>query len=92
MINNASVNQFLLGMIVMSCVVAGLFFLRHYWRTHDRLLAVFAIAFWVLGLNWLALSFTSGDEVRTWLYVVRLAAFLFILFGILDKNRAPDRK
>jgi hypothetical protein len=86
-------NQFLLGAVVMCCVTAGLFFLRFYRKTHDRLLLIFGIAFWVLGLNWLALSFTKTDnEVRTALYVVRLLAFLFILYGILDKNRAPSGK
>jgi hypothetical protein len=82
-------NQFLLGAIVACCAVAGVFFLRFYRHAGDRLLVIFAIAFWVLGLNWLALAFTKADEVRTWLYVVRFLAFLFILVGILDKNRAP---
>lgn len=86
---NPLVNQFLLGAIVACCLVAGLFFLRFYTRTHDRLLAIFAIAFWILGLNWLALAFIEKDEVRTWLYAVRLLAFLLIILGILDKNRTP---
>ena len=81
-------NQFILGAIVMACFVIGLFFIRFWRKTRDRLFAIFAGAFWLLGLNWLALAFTQQDEVRTWLYVVRLLAFLCILFGILDKNRA----
>lgn len=79
-------NQFLLGANVMACAAIGLFFFRFWHKTHDRLLAIFAIAFWVLGFNWLALSFTTTDEVRTWLYVIRLLAFLLILYGILQKN------
>ena len=81
-------NEFLLGAVVMACGVAGLFFLRFWRKTHDRLFAIFAIAFWMLGLNWLALGFTRKDEVKTALYVVRLAAFLFILYEIIDKNRS----
>ena len=84
---NVLVNQFMLGAIVALCAVAGLFFLRFWRKTRDRLFAIFAIAFWILGLNWLALAFTQQDEVRTALYVVRLLAFLLILFGIVDKNR-----
>jgi xanthine/uracil permease len=84
-------NRFLLGAVVMACGVAGLFFLRFYRKTRDRLFAIFAIAFWVLGLNWLALAFTEEDEIRTALYVVRLFAFLMILFGILMKNRSTRR-
>ena len=89
--NQVMLNQFVLGAIVMACGVAGLFFLRFYRKTRDRLFAIFAIAFWVLGLNWLALAFTAQDEIRTALYVVRLLAFLMILFGILMKNRSTRR-
>jgi uncharacterized membrane protein YcjF (UPF0283 family) len=85
--SEALLNNFLLGMVVMACAAAGLFFLRFWRKTRDRLFAVFAIAFWVLGANWLALAFARQDEVRTWLYVVRLAAFVLILVGIIDKNR-----
>jgi hypothetical protein len=81
-------NQFLLGAIVMACGVAGLYFLRFWRRTRDRLFVLFAIAFWVLGANWLLLAFINQDEVRTWLYVIRLCAFLVILYAILEKNRA----
>jgi hypothetical protein len=88
MSNQVTINQFLLGGIVVCCLVAGLFFFRFYSRTHDRLLAIFATAFWVLGLNWLALAFSTKDEIRTALYVVRMLAFLLIIFGIVDKNRA----
>ncbi|MGH7214795.1 MAG: DUF5985 family protein [Tepidisphaeraceae bacterium] len=102
--NQPALNLFLLGAVVMACAVIGLFFVRFWRKTHDRLFAIFAAAFWVLGLNWLALALltiTSNDpltpspdqdEVRTWLYVVRLLAFLFIVFGILDKNRNRGRE
>lgn len=84
-----SFNQFMLGAIVMACVVAGLFFLRFWRKTGDRLFAIFAIAFLILGFNWLALSFTHPEaEIRTALYFVRLLAFVFILLAIWDKNRA----
>ena len=83
--------QFLLGAVSVCCAAVGMFFLRFYMRTKDRLLAIFAIAFWVLGLNWTALAFIQADEVRTWLYAVRFLAFLAILVGIIDKNRTPKR-
>ena len=87
-IDQTLLNQFLLGAIVMACGVAGLYFLRFWRKTHDRLFALFAIAFWVLGANWMLLAFINQDEVRTWLYVIRLCAFLVILYAILEKNRA----
>lgn len=82
---------FMLGMIVMACAVVGLFFLRFYRQTRDRIFALFAAAFCVLALNWAALSFAKQDEVRTWLYAVRLAAFVVILLAIADKNRTHGK-
>jgi hypothetical protein len=82
---------FMLGGLVMGCFVAGLFFLRFWRKTRDRLFAIFAIAFWLLGVNWLALAFTQQDEVKTIYYAVRLLAFVLILYAIIDKNRASRR-
>ena len=83
--------EFMLGGLVMGCFVAGLFFLRFWRKTRDRLFAIFAVAFWLLGVNWLALAFTEQDEVKTIYYAVRLVAFVLILYAIIDKNRAGRR-
>ena len=87
----AMFNQFLLGANVMGCLGIGIFFLRFWRKTHDRLFAHFAAAFWLLGLNWLLLSFIQQDEARTILYLIRLLAFVLILFAIWDKNRARSK-
>ena len=80
------------GAIVMGYAVCGLFFLRFWRRTGDRLFLVFALAFWVLGLQRLAMAFTEPvEESRTGLYLIRLFAFLLILWAIIDKNRAGRR-
>ena len=81
-------NQFLLGVLVMASAAVGAFFLRFWRRTRDRLFLIFALAFWLLGLNWLLLAFVQADETRTWLYLLRLVAFCLIIYGIVDKNRA----
>jgi uncharacterized membrane protein len=48
----------------------------------------FALAFWVLGLNWTLLGiFAPLPEHRHWLHALRLVAFALIGFGIVDKNR-----
>jgi hypothetical protein len=77
------------GAVVMGYGVTGLFFLRFWRETRDRLFAIFAGAFWILGLQRLALAF-SGKMVEddTSLYLVRLFAFLLILGAIVDKNRS----
>lgn len=84
-------SQFMWGMIVMACATAGLFFLRFWRKTGDRLFAIFALAFWILGVHWFVLAWTNQDEVHVALYAIRLLAFLLILFAIIDKNRASRR-
>ncbi len=80
--------DFLSGAIVMGFVVAGLFFLRFWTRTRDGLFLAFSLAFWLLGLMQALLVFASiPDEERSWLYLLRLAAFALILISIGLKNR-----
>jgi hypothetical protein len=89
-------NRFMLGALVMACAIAGLFFLRFWRKTRDRLFIIFAVAFWLMGVNWLALSFTDPSaaedaEFRAALYLIRLLAFVLILYAILEKNRVSRR-
>lgn len=87
-----SVNQIMSGALVAGYLVIGTFFLRFWRETRDRLFAIFAFAFFVLALQRLALAITTlVDENRPGLYLVRLAAFLLILYAIVDKNRASAR-
>jgi hypothetical protein len=80
--------DFLSGAITMGFVVAGLFFLRFWSRTRDGLFLAFALAFWLLGLMQALLTFSNiPDEERSWLYLLRLAAFALILVSIALKNR-----
>jgi hypothetical protein len=80
--------DFLSGAIVMGFVVAGLFFLRFWKRTREGLFVAFAFAFWLLGLTQALLAFTDIPvEERSWLYLLRLAAFSLILISIWVKNR-----
>lgn len=79
------------GALVIGYAVCGLFFLRFWRQTGDRLFLVFALAFWILGLQRLALAVVEPvEESRTGLYLVRLFAFLLILGAIIDKNRTDD--
>jgi hypothetical protein len=80
------------GGITMGYAVAGLFFLRFWRATRDRLFLIFAVAFWVLGLQRLALAFSRDMiEDHTGLYLIRLFAFLLILGAIVDKNRSTPQ-
>lgn len=81
-------NSFLLGALAMGFLVAAMFFARFFTRTHDRFFAFMATAFAVMSVNQLALaSFGEDSEYRSWLYVVRLSAFILILAAVVDKNR-----
>ena len=80
--------DFLSGAITMGFLVAGFFFLRFWKRTRETLFLAFAAAFWLLGLGQALLSFTDIPvEERSWLYLLRLAAFSLILVSIWRKNR-----
>jgi uncharacterized protein DUF5985 len=70
-------------------VLCGLFFLRFWRRTRDELFIAFALAFALLGIvqGVLALANIPTEE-RTPVYLVRLLAFVIILFAIFRKNRA----
>jgi hypothetical protein len=84
--------ELITGATVMACLVAGLFFWKFWRREHDRLFALFALAFWIMGLNRLVAALVGpANEARTWPYVIRLAAFLIILAAIVDKNRTSGR-
>jgi len=81
-------NQLLYGALAMAAWLAGLFFLR-FWRvTRDRLFVFFVLAFWLLALNWLGLGLVPSTlEARHEVYLLRLLAFGLISAGVLDKNR-----
>jgi hypothetical protein len=80
-------DNFLRGAITMGFVVAGLFFLRFWKETRDRLFAAFALAFFVLAVNRFLLALVANvHEESTFLYLVRLLAFVIILIAIVDKN------
>ena len=83
-------NAFLNGVIVLGHATAGLFFLRFWTKTRDRLFLMFAIAFWLLGL--IRLTMTAYGEVddEHVFYWFRFAAYLVILAAIVDKNFRRD--
>ena len=83
---------FLYGAIMLGFVLSGLYFLSFWKRTKDPLFIAFALAFWLLGLNQALLAFSEVPvEERTWLYLLRLAAFALILIAIGFKNRSARR-
>jgi hypothetical protein len=76
------------GALAALSLVAGLFFLR-FWRvTRDRLFLAFAVAFTVFAAHWtcLALGIPAGEDSH-YVYALRFLAFSLIVAGVIDKNR-----
>jgi hypothetical protein len=78
---------FLSGMVTMGFATAALFFFRFWWRTHDTLFVMFAIAFICFSLNQAltALLDIPRDD-QSAIYLLRLAGFVLLIFGIVGKN------
>lgn len=80
------------GALMMACLVTGMFFIRFWRKTHDRLFLIFACAFVMLSVERVVLGYLgTSNEVSTKIYFIRLAAFILIIFGIVDKNRATKK-
>ena len=78
---------FLHGMVTMGFIIAGLFFLRFWRRTKDRLFVVFALAFWLLALNQAFLGIAGdANSNESWEFLPSLGAFGLLIFAILIKN------
>ena len=83
----------LLGAIAMASWVAGLFFLRFWRDTRDRLFLYFAISFLVEGVNRAALGMSADpNEGRPFFYFVRLLSFLLLFLVIVQKNLQKGEK
>lgn len=80
-------SSFLGGADTLGFFVAALLFLRAWRQTRDSLFASFAAAFVLLALNQLLTVFVRLPEPeKSWIYLLRLAAFVLLIFAIAAKN------
>lgn len=78
---------FLQGASAMAYLVAGVYFLRFWHKTRDRLFLSFSAAFALLATNLVIVVTLGVDDERTgYSYVLRVFGFLLILYAILRKN------
>jgi len=83
---------FLLGVIVVTSLAAGAFFIKFCKRTRDTLFLAFGAAFIIEGLNRIGfLLVERPNEGSPVIYIVRLLAFVLIIAAIVRKNREPAR-
>ena len=85
--------DFLDGVSCLAFAAVGLWFLRFWWDTRDRLLGLFAVAFGIFSVNRVLSAFVADGEgeADVALYAVRALAFALIIVAILDRNRRAER-
>jgi hypothetical protein len=78
----------LTGVIAALSLVASLFFLRFWSRTHDRFFLLFAAAFAIDGLSRLVVAAIHlPDDFEPYSYLPRLVTFGLIIAAVGLKNR-----
>jgi len=69
--------------------VSGLLFFRFWRESRDPLFVFFSAGFWIMSASWILLAMVSPTgEARPYIFAVRLVAFLFLIAGMIDKNRS----
>jgi len=78
---------FLIGMITTASLAAGVFFLRFWRDSRDRLFLAFTAFFLIEGITRVLLVFYAHPgEGSPGIYLARLLGMLLILSAILKKN------
>jgi hypothetical protein len=78
---------FLSGMATMGFLVGGLFFMRFWWRTHDRLFLAFGAAFLLFALNQALVALSDYPrEDQSIFYLLRFTGFALLVGAIIAKN------
>ncbi len=84
---STDLNAFLSGATTAGFVIASLFFFSFWRRTADLLFAAFGAAFLLLATNQALITIWKIPlEYRSWVYLLRLAAFGLLIFAIVRKN------
>jgi hypothetical protein len=83
---------FILGFVATAALVAGMFFLRFWRRTHDILFLAFATAFLFQAAASTATVFMRNPiGVSFWFYLGQILTYLLIILAILSKNFRNSR-
>ncbi len=79
---------FISGALMLGLFSIGIVFLRYWKETGERLFFYFAIAFLLMSVERVLLEVTDPmNEARSFVFFLRLGAFVLISAGIVDKNR-----
>jgi hypothetical protein len=85
-------SSMLYGALAMGCATAALFFARFWKATRDRFFLWFALAFALMGVQWLltglGVGFGGSDgEYAPLAYLFRLAGYLLVAVAVLRRYR-----
>ncbi|MGE0172581.1 MAG: DUF5985 family protein [Oligoflexales bacterium] len=92
-------SDFFSGISTSTFAASGLFFLKFWFASRDRFFLQFSAACWCLAIERLVLvvvthSHITPDtpvvEASSWVYLLRLSAFVLISWAIIDKNRKNE--
>ena len=88
-----TVGIFVNGATTFGFLLASLFFLRFWRRTHDFLFAAFSVAFLLFALNQglIALSGIPRED-QSPIFLLRLAGFSLLIAAIIGKNLRARRR
>jgi hypothetical protein len=87
-----SMYAFLSGAVTMGFLTAGLLFFRFWRRTGDALFVYFGVSFWLLAASQAILIVLDlPNEDQSWIYLLRLSAFVVLIVGIVCKNLTRPR-
>jgi hypothetical protein len=79
--------DFLRGGAMVCLFGIGVFFLRFWKDTGDRLFGYFSAAFFLMALSQKAVVFLpEGGDYAPYAYWLRFIAFVLIIVGIVEKN------
>lgn len=80
-------NEMLIGAIAACSFLVGLFFVRFWQTTRDKFFLWFAASFFLESANRVSLClFFDLREVAPSYYLIKVLAYSFIIFAILQKN------
>jgi hypothetical protein len=91
--------EFISGIYMATFAFSGVFFLKFWKASKDRFFLFFCLACWLIAAERVALFFVEGGytsdpnamETRSWAYLIRLVAYCFIFYAIVDRNRKASR-
>lgn len=90
-----SVGSFFAGFAACAFFASAIFFLKFWRASSDKFFLYFSSACGLLALERVLLLFLLSDshnhshtpEAQIWVYLVRMAAFLVIIWAIIQRNR-----